>query len=151
MSRQRKVLESQLTPQQQRAAQLIVNNEWAELLTEDGRKMTQQEIADEIGISRSTLYEWKSQESFLSYVNYLTEKNLEAMRSEVYVALMKAIRGGANGIPSVKALDLYMRRYGLLSDRTVIEDSRESIEKRRKTDEEIREDIERLQAMVSGS
>lgn len=151
MSRQRKVLEAQLTPQQQRAAQLIVNNEWAELLTEDGRKLTQQEIADEIGIARSTLYEWKAQETFIEYVNYLTEKNLNAMRSEVYVALMKAIRGGANGIPSVKALDLYMRRYGLLSDRTVIEDNREAIEKRRKTDDEIRDDIERLQAMVSGS
>ncbi|MBY0158184.1 hypothetical protein H0178_20705 [Cytobacillus firmus] len=150
MSRQRKVLEAQLTPQQQRAAQLIVNNEWAELLNEDGKKRTMKELADELGIARSTIFEWKAQEGFAAYVNYLTERQLDAMRSEVYVQLMRAIRGGANGIPSVKALDLYMRRYGLLTDRTVVEDARESIETKRKTDEEIRKEIAELDAMVSG-
>ncbi|GAB6927109.1 hypothetical protein JCM10914A_10920 [Paenibacillus sp. JCM 10914] len=150
-ARQRRVLEAQLTPQQQRAAQLIVNNEWAELLNEDGKKRTMKELSEEIGIARSTLFEWKAQESFAAYVNYLTERQLDVMRSEVYVQLMRAIRGGANGIPSVKALDLYMRRYGLLTDRTVVEDSRESIETKRKTDEEIRKEIAELDDMVSGS
>lgn len=150
MSKQRRTLEAQLTPQQQRAAQLIVNNEWAELLNEDGKKRTMKELADEIGIARSTLFEWKAQEAFAAYVNFLTERQLDAMRSEVYVQLMRAIRGGANGIPSVKALDLYMRRYGLLTDRTVVEDARETIETRRKTDEEIRAEIAELDAMVSG-
>ncbi|PAK55421.1 phBC6A51 family helix-turn-helix protein [Paenibacillus sp. 7541] len=150
MSKQRRTLEAQLTPQQQRAAQLIVSNEWAELLNEDGKKRTMKELADEIGIARSTLFEWKAQEAFAAYVNYLTERQLDAMRSEVYVQLMRAIRGGANGIPSVKALDLYMRRYGLLTDRTVVEDTRETIETRRKTDDEIRAEIAELDAMVSG-
>ncbi|MNV42228.1 hypothetical protein D3C71_1338970 [compost metagenome] len=150
MSRQRKVLEGQLTPQQQRAAQLIVNNEWAELLNEDGKKKTAQELADEIGIARSTFFEWKAQETFGAYVNYLTERQLDAMRSEVYVQLMRAIRGGANGIPSVKALDLYMRRYGLLTDRTVVEDTRSTIEEKRKTDEEIRSEIAELDDMLNG-
>ncbi|GIP21067.1 phBC6A51 family helix-turn-helix protein [Paenibacillus sp. J22TS3] len=150
MSRQRKVLEAQLAPQQQRAAQLIVNNEWAELLNEDGKKKTAQELADEIGIARSTFFEWKAQEAFAAYVNYLTERQLDAMRSEVYVQLMRAIRGGANGIPSVKALDLYMRRYGLLTDRTVVEDTRNVIEERRKTDDEIRNEIAELDDMLNG-
>ncbi|MNR50141.1 hypothetical protein D3C85_1696160 [compost metagenome] len=72
------------------------------------------------------------------------------MRSEVYVQLMRAIRGGANGIPSVKALDLYMRRYGLLTDRTVVEDTRSTIEEKRKTDEEIRSEIAELDDMLNG-
>ncbi len=147
--RQRRVLESQLTPQQRKAAQLIVNNEWAEMLNEDGKKKTMQELADEVGIARSTLFEWKSQEIFGAYVNYLTDVQLSAMRSEVNVQLMKAIRGGANGIPSVKALDLYFRRYGLLTDRTVVEDVRDTVEARRMSDEEIRADIAELDALLS--
>lgn len=150
MSRQRKALEAQLTPQQRKAAELLVSNEWGELLGDDGKKKTMQELADEIGIARSTLFEWKSQEGFAAYVNYLAERNLDAMRSEVYVQLMRAIRGGANGIPSVKALDLFMRRYGLLTDRTVVEDMRDTVETRRKTDEEIRAEIEGLDAMING-
>lgn len=151
MSRQRKALEAQLTEQQRRAAQLLVANEWGELLGENGKKKTMQELADEIGIARSTLFEWKSQEHFTAYVNYLAERNLDAMRSEVYVQLMRAIRGGANGIPSVKALDLFMRRYGLLTDRTVVEDMRSEVETRRKTDEEIRAEIDELNAMIDGT
>lgn len=147
----RRTLEEQLTSQQRRAAQLIVQNDWAELLSEDGRKKTMQEIAEEVGIARSTLYEWKAQEPFIEYVNYLTDKQLESMRSEVNVAIMKAIRGGNNGLPSVKALDLYMRRWGLLTNVEVIDDRRERIESRRKTDEEVRKDIAELDAMINGN
>lgn len=150
-ARQRKVLEAQLTPQQRKAAQLIVNNEWAELLNEDGKKRTMAELAEEIGIARSTLFEWKAQETFGAYVNYLTDIQLSAMRSEVNIALMKAIRGGANGVPSVKALDLYMRRFALLTDRTVVEDTRQSVEQRRKTDEEVRAEVSALDAMINGN
>ncbi|HBU80878.1 MAG TPA: hypothetical protein DEF35_04450 [Paenibacillus sp.] len=148
MSRQRNVLEAQLTAQQRKAAQLLVANEWGEVLSEDGRKKSMQELANELGIARSTLYEWKAQERFIDYVNYLTDINLSGMRSEVNVALMKAIRGGNNGLPSVKAIDLYMRRWALLSDRTIVEDRRDEIKNNRKTDEEIRRDIADLNDLV---
>ena len=150
MSRQRSVLEAQLTVQQRKAAQLLVSNEWGELLSEDGRKKSMQELANEIGIARSTLYEWKAQEQFIDYVSYLTDINLRGMRSEVNVALMKAIRGGNNGLPSVKAIDLYMRRWALLSDRTIVEDRREDNASNRKTDEEIRREIAELNDLVDG-
>ncbi|MCK6076260.1 phBC6A51 family helix-turn-helix protein [Paenibacillus silvae] len=150
MSRQRSVLEAQLTVQQRKAAQLLVSNEWGELLSEDGRKKSMQEVAEEIGIARSTLYEWKAQEHFIDYVNYLTDINLRGMQSEVNVALMKAIRGGNNGLPSVKAIDLYMRRWALLSDRTIVEDRREDNASKRKTDEEIRREIAELNDLVDG-
>lgn len=150
MSKQRSVLEAQLTAQQRKAAQLLVANEWGELLSEDGRKKSMQELAEDIGIARSTLYEWKGQERFIDYVNYLTDINLSGMRAEVNFALMKAIRGGNNGLPSVKAIDLYMRRWALLSDRTIVEDRRDEITNNRKTDEEIRRDIAELNDLVDG-
>ncbi|OMD44300.1 phBC6A51 family helix-turn-helix protein [Paenibacillus odorifer] len=150
-ARQRKVLEAQLTPQQQRAAQLLVINEWGELTEEGGKKRTMTELADELGIARSTLFEWKRNEMFSAYVNYITDMQLSSMRSEVNVALMRSIRGGANGVPSVKALDLFYRRYGLLTDRTIVEDTRTQIEEKRKTDDEIRADISELDALVNGS
>ncbi|MNJ53570.1 hypothetical protein D3C77_489640 [compost metagenome] len=64
---------------------------------------------------------------------------------------MRLIRGGANGIPSVKALDLFFRRYGLLTDRTVVEDMRSEVETKRKTDDEIRAEIDDLNAMINGT
>lgn len=148
-TKQRRQLEALLTPQQRRAAQLIVDNDWAELTTEDGKKRSMQEIADEVPCARSTLYEWKKEEAFSEYVNYLADLRLSAMRSEVNIAVMKLIRGGANGIPSVKALDLYMRRWGLLTDRTIVEDTRDAAETRVKTDEEIRKELAELDALVN--
>ncbi|MGF7033749.1 hypothetical protein J2T17_004697 [Paenibacillus mucilaginosus] len=150
MASRRKTLEAQLNPQQRRAAQLIVQNDWAEL-SEDGRKKTMQELSDEIGIARSTLFEWKKSEEFTDYVNFLTDLQLDSMRSVVNTQLMKAILGGNNGLPSVKALDLYFRRHGLLTNVEVIEERRDRFETRRKTDEEVRQDIAGLDALLNGN
>ncbi|MGN7354574.1 phBC6A51 family helix-turn-helix protein [Paenibacillus amylolyticus] len=119
------------------------------LISEDGRKKkSMQELEEEIGIARSTLYDWKVQEHFIDYVNFLTDINLRGMQSEVNVALMRAIRGGNNGLPSVKAIDLYMRRWALLSGRTIVEDRSDKITNNRKTDEEIRRDIADLNDLI---
>lgn len=149
-SRQRKILESQLKPQQIRAAQLYVDNGWADVVPELGEKKTMQELADTVGVARSTLYEWLKDESFREYVNYLTDAQLDGMRQEVNIALMKAIRGGNNGLPSVKALDLFFRRHGLLTNVEVIDDRRDTVEHRRKTDEEVRANIAALDALMNG-
>jgi DNA-directed RNA polymerase specialized sigma subunit len=149
-SRQRKELEAQLKPQQIRAAQLYVNNGWTDVVPELGGKKTMQELADTLGIARSTYYEWLKDESFREYVNYLTDGQLDSMRMEVNAALMKAIRGGNNGQPSVKALDLYYKRHGLITNVTAIEDRRDTVEHRRKTDEEVRASIAELDALMNG-
>lgn len=117
MSKRKRQLEAALTPQKQKAAQLIVNNDWALITHEDGRKKTMQEIADELSIARSTLYEWKAEEEFIAYVNYLTDVQLAAMRSEVNVAIMRSIRGSQ---PSIKALELYMKRFALLQNVDIV-------------------------------
>ncbi|MGO4372082.1 phBC6A51 family helix-turn-helix protein [Paenibacillus sp. MCAF20] len=147
-SRRRKELEAQLKPHQIRAARMYVDNEWGEAVPELGGKKTMQELAETIGIARSTLYEWLKDESFREYTNYLSDAQLDSMRTVANTALMKAIRGGNNGIPSVKALDLYYKRHGLLTNVSVIEDRRDTVEHRRKTDEEVRASIAELDALL---
>ena len=120
MAKTRKQLESVLTPQKRKAAQLIVDNDWLPVVNEDGRKKTLKDIADEVGIARSTLFEWRTDEDFVEYVNYLTDIQLSAMRSEVNVAIMRAIRGGNNGLPSVKAIEIFMKRWALLSNVDIV-------------------------------
>jgi transcriptional regulator with XRE-family HTH domain len=150
MANRRKILEAQLKPQQMMAAQKYVENGWAEVIPESGGKKTMQELADDIGIARSTLYEWLKEEAFTEYVNYLSDQQLDAMRTKANVALIKLIDGGNNGLPSVKALDLFYKRHGLLTTVEVIDDRRDHIETRRKTDEEVRKDIAELDAMMNG-
>ncbi|SFS76373.1 phBC6A51 family helix-turn-helix protein [Paenibacillus sp. 453mf] len=150
MSRRRKQLEAQLTPQQVEAAALLVMNTWADLLDDDSiQKRTMQEIADEVGVARSTLFLWKTDESFDAYVSYLADRQLSSYRGEVYKQLVKAIMGGPNGIPSSKAIELYMRRHGLLTDKTEVITKTEVAENI-KTDEEIASEIAELDRMVNG-
>ncbi|WP_426043247.1 phBC6A51 family helix-turn-helix protein [Bacillus pumilus] len=45
---------------------------------------------------------------------------MSSHRSEVYGQLMKLIKGPQ---PSVKAIDLFMKRYGLLTEKQIITDN----------------------------
>ncbi|QGJ65946.1 hypothetical protein BvL003_14575 [Bacillus velezensis] len=109
-----KELEAKLTLQQRKAAQVVASNEVA---PEDGNKRSQDELAEEIGVSRMTLYRWRFQNPvFIEYMNLLADDMLSGHRSEVYGQLMKLIKGPQS---SVKAIDLYLRRYSLLTDRQI--------------------------------
>jgi hypothetical protein len=105
-------LESKLTLQQQKAALLLVENELVSIT-----RKTQDQISEELGIDRSSLYRWRTNNHvFIEYMNLLADDMLSAHRSEVYSQLLKLVRGPQ---PSVKAIDLFMRRYGLLTDRQI--------------------------------
>lgn len=121
MSEQRKrALEAKLSVKQWEAALLCVERELAE---HTELRITYAEIADRIGYSRKELHKWRNQNrTFIDYVNLLCDDYLEAKRAVVYRNLMKLIDPKAeNAMPSVKGMDLYMRRYGLLTDRQVVE------------------------------
>ncbi|RED57165.1 phBC6A51 family helix-turn-helix protein [Cohnella lupini] len=121
MSRIKERLESKLTVQQRKAAALLVANEWGEL-TEDGKKKTQAELAEVVGVTRGTLYTWRQDDDFIAYVNLLTDRDLNAMRTVANAQLMSLIKGDkTNGIASVKALEMFYKRHGLLTDRQVVE------------------------------
>ncbi|NQX61813.1 phBC6A51 family helix-turn-helix protein [Paenibacillus qinlingensis] len=144
MGKRRSVLEAQITAQQRKAADLMAENEWAGIV-EGVEKKTMQQIAEEVGVSRRTLYEWKDKEEFGEYLNYISDIQFSAMRPVANASVMRLIKAG-----SVKALDLFYRRHSLLTNVTEIKDSRESDAPKRKTDDEIRQDIADLDAMMNG-
>jgi AcrR family transcriptional regulator len=146
MSRRMKLLEAQLTPQQIKAAELMAENEWAGII-EGIDKKTMEQIAAEVAVSRRTLYVWTSKREFGDYLNELSDAQYSAMRRTANAAVMKLIKA-AN--PSVKALDLYYRRHALLTDRSIVEDAKDEAERKRKTDDEVRQEIADLDALVNG-
>lgn len=113
-SKRQRELESKLTPQQQKAAFLLVEND----LRDTGDKRTQEEIAEEVGVTYKTLWTWRKQNrNFIDYKNEIADDFLAEYRSGVYGQLLKLINGSQ---PSVKAIDLYLKRFGLLTEKQVI-------------------------------
>lgn len=113
--KKKKALEAKLDARQQKAAFLLVENE----MRETGDKRTQEDIAEEVGVSFKTLWTWKKKnDAFIEYKNAIADDFLNEQRAFVYSQLMKLIGGSQ---PSVKAIDLWMRRHGLLTDKTVTE------------------------------
>jgi len=104
-----------LTAQQRKAAFLIVENE----MTPNSEKRTLEDIANEVGVERMTLYRWRTgNRNFIAYKNEIADDFLSDKRDMVYAQLLKLISGSQ---PSVKAIDLFMRRFGLLTERQVTE------------------------------
>lgn len=113
-----KQLEAQLSFEKRKAAQACALNE---IMPEGGEKKTQEQLAEELGMSRMGLYRWRTQDStFIEYMNLIADDMLSSHRSEVYGQLMKLIKGQQ---PSVKAIDLFMKRFGLLTEKQIITDN----------------------------
>ncbi|MBX6361292.1 MAG: helix-turn-helix domain-containing protein [Acidobacterium ailaaui] len=116
-SKRFKELEAKLTPQQRKAALLLVQNDMTDKT--DRTRKTMADIAAEVGISERQLYRWKHQNRiFIEYMNAIADDFLASYRANVYRQMMKLINAQQ---PSVKAMDLYFRRFGLLTDRHVTE------------------------------
>ena len=116
-SSRQKALEAKLTAQQRKAAYLIVENELKD--NKDETKLEYQQIAEEVGVHYKTIWEWRTKNrNFIDYKNLIADDFLADKRALVYSQLLKLIDGSQ---PSVKAIDLYLRRHGLLTDKTVIE------------------------------
>lgn len=136
----KKALEARLEPRQREAALLCVERE----LSDEKDRKSFDEIAAEVGVSRISLYKWRTQnKAFIDYVNLLCDDFLESKRAIVYRQLMKLIEGAQ---PSVKALDLYMRRHGLLTDKQVVE-TKESGAAR--SNEDIAAELEELDEILA--
>jgi transcriptional regulator with XRE-family HTH domain len=134
-------LKEHLTPQQQMAAHLLVANEFA-----GKEKKSQEELAEEIGVSRQTLHNWRTDNAdFIRYQSALTDMKLDSYRSLVDARLMTLIERGPsnNGIPSIKAIELYYKLSGRLVERKEISTNSEQ-EGRRLTQEEIAKGLEEL-------
>lgn len=144
MAKSRSEIGRNLTEQQKRAAIMLVANEFCEL--SDGKKLTKEALAAEIGISKSTLYEWMKDPEFNEYHRMVSRDKLHAYSSEVDAALLKLIRMPE---PRIKAIELWYKLQGELADRHVFEHEDE-LKFQRKSDAEIAEEIQKLNAMING-
>lgn len=136
-------LKDALTTQQVMAAHLLVANEFA-----GKEKKTQDELAEEIGVSRQTLHKWRHDNAdFVRYQSALTDVKLDSYRSLVDARLMSLIERGPsnNGIPSIKAIELYYKLSGRLVERKEITTNSQT-DKPRMTQEEIAKGLEELNA-----
>lgn len=96
--------ESKLKQGQRKCAILMVEYEFAD----KGEKMTQQQIADEVGVHRTTIHEWNTRDSnYIEYKNYLAANAMNAFLPFVYRKLIDGINNG-----SMKGIELYLKRIG---------------------------------------
>lgn len=141
MSKRMKELESKLDARQRKAAYILVENE----LRETGNRRSQEDIAIEIGVTYKTIWEWRTKNrNFIAYKNEIADDFLADKRDQVYGQLMKLITGPQ---PSVKAIDLFMRRHGLLTDRQITQSENGSEE--RSTDD-LEKELAELDELLDG-
>ena len=102
---------SKLTPKQRKLAMMLVLKE---LSDDPEHKKTNEEIAQELEISRRTLQYWKQDPNFLRYMDELAMEFIQGKMATVSKQLFKLIEAKQ---PSIKAIDLYFRLVGKLQDK----------------------------------
>lgn len=111
----RKALEARLDGRQIMAALACVEREFAG----ESERRSYEEIAEEAGVSAKTLWQWRTQnKSFIDYVNSIADDFLASKRPVVYRRLMQLIDSAQ---PSVKGIDLFMKREGLITAQVSVE------------------------------
>lgn len=104
--------EAKLRPGQRKCAMLMVEYEFAD----KGARMTHQQIADEVGVHRSTVHEWNTHDTnFIEYKNYLSANAMNAFLPFVYRKLIDGINNG-----SMKGIELYLKRIGDMDNRSEV-------------------------------
>ncbi|QWG63413.1 phBC6A51 family helix-turn-helix protein [Bacillus mycoides] len=110
-------LKQELTDEQLHAATKLVENSFA------GReRKTLEEIAEELGISRTTLWMWSNDVNFIRYKEALADQLLRANIDLANGQLLALIKGEYtnNGTPAIKALELFYKLSGKLVDKKEI-------------------------------
>ena len=106
--------EKALSPLQVQIAQALTENDYRK----HDEKLTMQQIADSLGVSRTTLYTHKNNVAVIKYMELLSERTLTQFRAKADASLMKLIDDGSGRLPSVKALQLYYTMLGRLVTKT---------------------------------
>ena len=131
-------LAEQLSTKQQKAVYLLIENEMAPTT----EQKTQEELADELGISRKCLWEWrKKNQAFIEFKKEVAKDYLGDGVGIFTRQLLKSM-GGKN--PSQKALDLYAKMMGFIK----AEHSVEVTQGGARTDEELAQQLAELDALL---
>lgn len=113
----RQLSKVRLTGQQQRAAEMLAENEFAM----KGEKKTLEEIAEEVGITVRWLYTWRQDPDFRNYMASVSSSIFDAYTPMVEAQLIKNIMGTSNnGIGSNKAIEMFFRMAGRFVDRSEV-------------------------------
>lgn len=97
----------------------------AELLVmKDVHGMTNDDVARECGIDRSTLYRWKQQKDFNDYMLSVAEELQRSFLPDAYSALRTILLTGKNH-ERLKAIELTLKNQGRLKD---VQESHTTIE-----------------------
>lgn len=102
-----------LKPEQLKAAQLIVENEM--LIKRRGNKRkSYMEIAEEVGVTRASLHNWRSLPEFQRYIKEATQLMVNESLAMATARLYQLADGSITGNPSIKAIELILTMGGLL-------------------------------------
>jgi len=106
----KEILEERLNADQLKAIYMLLDNE----LKPEGERLTQEEIAAACNVNRATLYRWRTQnQDFIDYRREVTRNYISDMSGLFLKSLRRSIEG-TNGIPSMKALDLFAKVEGFV-------------------------------------
>ncbi|MCM3736760.1 phBC6A51 family helix-turn-helix protein [Bacillus cytotoxicus] len=132
-------LHREITEEQAHAAVKLVENSFA------GRsRKTLEEIAEELSISRTTLWTWSNDVNFIRYKEALSDQLLRGQIDLANGQLIALIRGDFtnNSTPSVKALELFYKLSGKLVEKKEITTS--GIDKPKVSQSEIEQTLSEL-------
>lgn len=106
-----------LTPQQQKAAEILVENEFAM----KGEKRSLEAIAEEVGVTVRALYNWRKDPDFIGYSSSVSTLVFESYTPLAESQLIKGIMGTSNnGIASTKSLEMFFKLTGRFVDQRVV-------------------------------
>ncbi len=89
---------SEFSPEQRKLIELLANPE---------RKLTAEQLAEEIGVSQTTIYRWKKSPHLIHAVNQLAYHFLQTELPEVYQSLVKKAKSG-----NVRAIEIMLKYVG---------------------------------------
>lgn len=102
---------SGLSASQKKCAELLV--------MKDINKMSITQIAEEIGVNRSTIFRWKQNKEFNNYLNDLAEEFQRGFLSDAFGTLRTIMIYGETK-DKLKAVELILKNQGKLKDNTEV-------------------------------
>lgn len=138
-------IKGHLTPQQQKIARTLVDNEFL-----GKKKQTLEEIAEQEGLSVRTLYNWRQDRYFILYQNYIADSALDGFMPTAVAKLKESVEGRSNnGIPSMKALELYFKLAGRLIDKKEVIAQPDETSRVRVTRQDISRELAELDKLLN--
>lgn len=135
----KKELQAKLTPQQQKAAHLLVERQ----LSDDPDKvgLGYDEIAAEIGVHRQTLWRWRQNRIFIDYQNSIADDFF----ASYHTMFLRTVVSAAENHGSMKAVEMYAKLRGLLVTKEVIEVNEGSS----RSEEDQKSELEELEKLLN--